>query len=385
MFSEYFYLDKKQHNLLRRDLLDEEIHPLPPPPKDLPAPWNGNLWRECYVWSFIFISGIWLYCRINLTHLYSNWTLVFGYFCGIWTALGVFLFCLFFQRAFIQNRNQSHLRIVNRYKKANVPEGLFVPRVKFTIDGKDYFLYFYVPGTSGPNISNLSKGAEPLLFDSKISWVEDDALFSKSALMWAYMLEFSPQFIGNYRIYQYNMLRRKLLKQFSRLPGLLDQNKNVLVKIGMQKECTKIINVISYKSAYYRALLYKEVMMIAWGEAHGWDSSTALRYEDISVLHEGLLTFRNDIEKFYKKYNIREGEIAAQTVLQELNGNGNCGLWLKKDLIQALELFADTYNPPPEPIQKVNGQWRAPDVFQEGYHARIAWAKEVDSRIGRKV
>jgi hypothetical protein len=381
MLSEYFVIDKKPHNLLRRTTIDEEINRLPAPPKDLPSPWRGDVWRRWFFGLFLFVIFIIILGRIQFPQFASIWMVVFGCFMGLWTALGLVLFIIYAQRPMIVNRNQSHLRIVNKYKRKQVSEGLFPPRVKFVINGKGYFLYFYVPGTSGPNVFTLAKGSEPLLFDTDLHWVDDESLFHKSALLWAYMLEFSPQTIGNNRIYQYNMLRRSFLQHYSQLPLLLRQNHDAIVKKGVEKEYNLIISSIPSKAAYYRAILDKDLTMIAWGDAYGWDSTTELCFEHISLLHESQITFRSDILKFYKNHRVHEAENAASKLIQVIKESGPLGWWLKNRLLQALQCFADTYNPPPEPIEKVQGEWQAPDLFLEGYRARIAWANEADERM----
>lgn len=385
MFSEYFAVDKKQNPLLVSDSLDKEIVRLPPPPRGLPRPWMGDVWRASYFWTILIISIITIIIRIQFPQFIDNLTLIYFWICNTWAGLGVLLFGVWSLKSNIVNHIQSQLGIVKRYRRKTVSEGLFVPRHKFSIDSKSYFLYFYIPGDSGVNVSRLAKGAEPLLFDSTLRWVDDETLFHKAALLWAYMLEFSPQTMGNYRIYGYNMMRRNLTRHFSRLPWLLRQNLMVLVQKGLANEVELVLASLPVKCGYYRATLDKELAMIAWGDGYGWDSGTELRYEDILLLHDGQSAFQASVRKFYETHRLSQAEEAASKIIAILTTSGSSGWWMKDSLLKALTFFAAPYNPPEEPIHRIDGEWRAPEIFLEGYRLRVAWAREVDAARSEKI
>ena len=385
---------ERSHPLVQEPVsLDEELSRLPEPPNGLPRPWKATRWKQAYMLGyFLALFGLWGGARLLNIHFLgldssaASWAVV----SGIWLFLGLGMINIYHLRIYFRDYyrwggNRQLGRGLTRYRRRG--EALFELFARYRVgDGVRYFT-FYVPGAGPALTRQLAAGAEPLLFDAEGQWLDDEPLFHKALLMWSQALDLSPGTLENKIAKDHKGLAKLIVRYLPPLPGLLDQNAATFERRGLGAELALVRQGYPAKCAYFRHSLHVLQRKVEWGDAYGWDSLTELRYEDMLRLHEAKASAFESRRLFLERHHLNEVEAAADK-LQGIVARERSGPWVERKALKGgLQVLAAPHPTGEIHFEKVEGEWRAPEVMLQAYRSRVAYAREVNAKraTARKV
>jgi len=380
---------ERSHPLVQEPVsLDEELSRLPEPPNDLPKSWRPSLWRQCYlVGFFVAVFGLRLLGGILGIEFLRMWEADWALACGTWIFVGIAMYYVFVSRSYLKHIYAKGLhRRMFAYRRSGANEGIFSLFPRLVLAWKEHFLIFYVPGST-PGTRQLAAGAEPLLFDAEGQWLDDEPLFHKALLMWSQALDLSPGTLENKIAKDHKGLAKLIVRYLPPLPGLLDQNAATFERRGLGAELALVRQGYPAKCAYFRHSLHVLQRKVEWGDAYGWDSLTELRYEDMLRLHEAKASAFESRRLFLERHHLNEVEAAADK-LQGIVARERSGPWVERKALKGgLQVLAAPHPTGEIHFEKVEGEWRAPEVMLQAYRSRVAYAREVNAKraTARKV
>lgn len=381
---------QKSHPFLQPGALDTELGKLPPPPADLPKPWDGAQWRRLFFVSLIaFAFVLWFAGRLFEIPILSDFANACTFSASAFLVIGLLLVNRFGMRGFYVNyaasTNKPLNKAMRRYKRHGMSEAWYQLFLQYMIDGEKYYLVWYVPNT-GPALTRaLKAGSEPLLFDAQGRWLDDEVIFNKVFMMWYYAKEFSPGNLRDRRIGEYNTFRKLILRHIPPLPRRLRENESTFIQRGVQVELELVGEAFPARSAFLRNSLEILLSKIAWAKAHGGDSLTQLRYQDILDYHDANIRATESRRAFREVYRLDEAEEAALTMSKVLMEKGASSKeWMHRDTLDdSFQAFSAPIPLGPDPyFVKKDGRWLPPDNILEVYRSRVAYAHEVDAKSG---
>ena len=361
---------------------DGELPKLPPPPADLPRPWSQTKWRSFYtVGFFVFLFVLYLVGAALGNEILGDFTWSWTITCSTWLVLGLFLIWLFQSRPYLtQVRKRGLQHRFLRYRRKGNHEALFSLYPRLQIGEAGCFLVYYVPGMTVMGTRHLAEGAEPLLFDTSGTWIEDEPLFHKAMLMWAVAIEISPGTLSYRLVKESREFSRLIRRYLEPLPSLLDRNERMFLNLGYQHDFAEVRRGVDAKLGYTRHSQHIIETKAHWGEAHGWDSMTVLRYEDALRLHEAKVEAFQARARFTARHRLDDVEASARRLSAASRGNRSAGWTDRKTLEEGLLALA-VHQPTGETnFTKVDGQWHAPNASIEAYRSRLAYVRAVDSQ-----
>ena len=382
-------VDRKPYPVLLPGLLDKELVQPPPPPEDLPKPWDGLLWRRLFTLGFfITVFGLWRVgvwfdmSFMEIRQFAGSFTLT----AGLYLFLGLYLINRFQLRGYYANyaarANKPLNKSIYRYRRRKASENLYQLFPRYMIGGEAYYLVWYVPNTSLRITRPLKPGSEPLLFNDQGEWLDDEALFQKALMMWFYGREMSPGTLDSSLTRSYNGLRRMISRYLPRLPRLLKINAELFEASGLGAELALVASAYEAKCALFRNSLQMLLAKHLWATAHGGDSLTQLRYEDILRYHEVDEAAIEARRRFAETHALEQAEAAALTMRRALLQRGAQGRRWKqrKELDESLQVFAAP-NPAGESYSTHSDEgWQGSQDSAMAYRARVAYARELDAQ-----
>ena len=383
-------IDRKPHRVLLPSHLDEELVRPPPPPEDLPKPWVGQQWLRLYALAFILtVFGIWFLSRLFEIPFLDDFANSFTVTLGLFLFVGLYLINRFQLRGYYANyaarANKPLNKAIYRYRRRRASENLYQLFPRYMIGGEVYYLVWYVPYTSLRVTRPLKPGSEPLLFNHQGEWLDDERLFEKALMMWFYGVDMSPASLtlesGPAR--SYKGLRRAVLRYLPRLPGLLQANAKRFEGEGLEAELALVTSEYEAKCSLFRNSLELLLAKHLWGIAHGGDSLTQLRFEDMLRYHEADEAAIEARRRFVETHALEQAEAASLRMRRAVVGNGKQkGKWMHpKELDESLQAFAV-----PNPIgesyfRRTGGEWQGPEAALQAYRSRAAYARQLDAEV----
>jgi len=385
-----FRLRRARHPILQPGPLDGEMAQLPPPPTDLPKPWNGARWRLAFCLGFAatYLALLWIGRRLGDPVPSAGAFAISGFaFTFLWLILGGFVWHM---RGYWVNYsrwgNPAVAAAIKRYRRTNLIETRSPPYPRYVIEGKTYYLAWYTPvATKGPQ-REVVAGKEPLLLDEQGRWIDDEALFEKALLMWFWALNIAPGAWTNGLIQGYNGLLGLVLRFIPELPRLLKANSSRYVRRGLEQEWTRVMEGYEAHCAYFRDTLDGLKKKAQWGEAYGWDSLVELRYEHILPAQAKRMEAINTRREFQLRHRLDETREAAASLRRAVAGRwGFLRGWKdRRKLDGGLQILAIPIIIGDEELPELYKEAppKAPDVILRAYRSRVAYAREVEAKLG---
>ncbi len=369
--------------------LESQLSELPRPPEDLPGPWDWGRWQGIFTLAyFAFLFFSWRVAIVLDLKYLSLFAGAWAFSTFVFAVIGIYLIDRFSLRGYHENfskrTNAALNRAVKRYRKTKPPEALHQILPRYSIEGKAYYLVWYVPGTTLRIAAHLSGGSEPLLFGEDGDWLSDEKAFNKTLLMWSYGLEISPRsFPFDKKIKRdFNRLGRLLTRYFAPLPDVLEMNREQFKALGLESELERVRDGYLAKCAFYRNTLSKIAQKIAWADAYGWDSLCEMRYEDVLHLHERNVEVIARRVDFLERHRFQEIELAAAQLMGAVIHSRNPRpKWAQRKTLKiGLEGMADPIPPgDPFPFDRNDGEWQSSQEILDAFRSRVAYAREVDA------
>lgn len=379
------------NRILGRTDLDAEMAVRPPPPSDLPRPWNWRRWRQLFVLGFL--GALVLVPMVGWV-LNIRWMRMPEGVCtvslGLFMFVGIYMLQHFHLRSYYKHYswlgNKAVARSIRRYRKARASEALHEFFTCYQVDGAPYFLVWFVPGMNNRITGSLGPGAEPLLMNPDGQWVDDEILFHKVLLMWAFGRDFRAGFMPFFNDYvrDHRGMKRYVTRDVSRLPQLLDENRAAFRELGLESELAVVRQAYEAKCALLRNSLDLLRSKIAWGDAHGWMSVVQIRYEDALRLQEAESSVFKTRQSFIERHGLAEAEQAALKMYEAVHDRLVKGGWRHYSaLYSALGGFAAALPAGDDTFRLgSDGLWHTQSHILEAFRSRVAYARQVDAEKG---
>jgi len=386
-----FRLRRARHPILEPGPLDGEMAQLPPPPTDMPKPWNAARWRLAFCLGLLatYLSLVWIGRRLGDPVLSEGASAFAG---SAFLILGIILGGLVWHmRGYWVNYsrwgNPAVAAAFRRYRRMNLIEAWSPPYPRYAVEGKRYYLAWYTPvATKGPQ-REVVAGKEPLLLDEQGRWIDDEALYEKVTMLWSWAVNIAPGTGTSSRIRSHNRLLEILARS---LPGLLvrlESNAERFARRGLAGELACVHEAYEARCAYLRSTLYGLRRWVEWGEAYGWDSLVELREEHVAPAVEAWAKMVVTRMEFRARHRLDQAETAGAQLQKAVAGRwGFLAGWKKrKQLNSELQIFAARVAVGDEGMPEWDRKaspWKTPDVMLQAYRSRVSYAREVDSKLG---
>jgi len=261
---------------------------------------------------FVFLFVLYLVGAALGNEILGDFTWAWTITCSTWLILGLFLIWLFQTRPYLAEvRTRGLQRRFLRYRRKGSHEALFSLYPRLQIGDAGYFLVYYVPGMTVMGTRHLADSAEPLLFDTSGAWIDDELLFNRAMLMWAVAIEISPGTLSSKLVKESREFSRLIRRYLEPLTSLLDRNERMFLNLGHQNDFADVRRGVDAKLGYTRHSQHIIETKAHWGEEHGWDSMTVLRYEDALWLHEAKVEAFQARARFAARHRLDDVEAAA--------------------------------------------------------------------------
>jgi hypothetical protein len=380
------------NRILEKTDLDAEMAVRPPPPSDLPRPWNWRRWRQLFVLGFlgalVLVPMVGWVFNIRWMRMPEG---VCTISLGLFMFVGIYMLQHFNLRSYYRHYswlgNKAVARSIRRYRKARASEALHEFFTCYQVDGAPYFLVWFVPGMSNRITGSLGPGAEPLLMNPDGQWLEDEALFHKVLLMWGLGRDFRAGFMPFFNDYVRDCrgMKRYTTEDVSRLPELLEENERGFHELGLESELGIIRRAHAAKCALLRNSLDLLKGKIEWGDAHGWMSVMKIRYEDALRLQEAESRVFETRRTFVERHALAQAEEAALKLYHAVHSESVQGGWRHHAaLYRALGGFAAPLLAGQDPFHRgPDGLWQTEPHILEAFRSRVIYARQVDADEGR--